>query len=153
MPISLLSVAKYLGVVLACCAVIPVILVLFIWYGTYGDSVQQRVAAYDAVIDYANNKDTIGFTLRDTDTMIAKPADSESCPSESRFVVGFRSHPCWILEHPTSEKTYRWFVDLRHIDKAQRIGFDHKKREWVELEVNEYQVEKLPSSYPQLREK
>lgn len=100
----------------------------FILYGSYSDKLEQEVAAYDTVIDYANNKVRIGFDLRDTDTMIAKPSDSESCPSEDRFWVGFRSHPCWIVEYPTKGKTYRWFVDLRNAQKVRRTGFDHKKK-------------------------
>jgi hypothetical protein len=107
----------------------------------------KELAAYDAVIDYANNKASIGFDLKDTDPITVKPSDSESCPSEGRFWVGFRYHPCWIAEYPTKEKTYRWFVDLRNPENVRRMGFDHKKRAWVEVEVYEYHVESLPSSY------
>jgi len=126
-----------------------VILLIFIWYGSYSDKLEQEIAASDAVIDYANNKVSIGFDLRDTDKIIAKPSDSESCPSEGRFWVGFRSHPCWIVEFPTKEKTYRWFVDLRNAQKVRRMGFDHEKRARVEVEIYEYHVESLPSFYPQ----
>jgi hypothetical protein len=140
---------KFIGIGLTICAVLGVVLLIFIWYGSYSDKLGQEVAAYDAVIDFANNKVRIDFDLRDTDKMIATPSDSESCPSESRFWVGFRSHPCWIVEFPTKEKTYRWSVDLRNAQKVRRMGFDHKKGEWVEVEVYEYRVESLPSVYPQ----
>jgi len=140
---------RFIGIGLTFCAVLGVVLLVFIWYGSYSDKVEQKIAAFDAVKDYANNKVSIGFDLRDTDTMIAKPSDSESCPSESRFWVGFRSHPCWIVEYPTTEKTYRWFVDLRNAQKVRRMGFDHGKRAWAEVEVYEYHVESLPSIYPQ----
>lgn len=140
---------RFIGIALTFCAVVGIVLLLFIWYGSYSDKLEQEIAAYDAVIDYANNKVSIGFELRDTDTMIAKPSDSESCPSESRFWVGFRSHPCWIVEYPTTEKTYRWLVDLRNPQKVRRMGFDHGKRAWVEVEVYEYHVESLPSISPQ----
>ena len=140
---------KFIGIGLTFCAVLGVVILIFIWYGSYSDKLGQEVAAYDAVIDFANNKVRIGFDLRDTDKMIATPYDSESCPSESRFWVGFRSHPCWIVEFPTKEKIYRWSVDLRNAQKVRRMGFDHKKGEWVEVEVYEYRVESLPSAYPQ----
>jgi hypothetical protein len=147
--LSFKDILRFIGIGLTFCAVLGVLLLIFIWYGSYSDKVEQRIAAYDAVIDYANNKVSIGFDLRDTDTIIAKPADSESCPSERRFWVGFRSHSCWTVEYPTTEKTYRWFVDLRKGQKVRRMAFDHKKRAWVEVEVYEYHVESLPSSYPQ----
>jgi hypothetical protein len=144
---------RFVGIGLTFCAVLGAILLIFIWYGSYGDKLEQKIAAYDAVIDYANNKVSIGFDLRDTDNIIATPSDSESCPSESRFWVGFRSHRCWILEYPTKGKTYRWFVDLRNARKVRRMAFDHKKREWVEVETYEYHVESLPSFFPQSEER
>jgi hypothetical protein len=140
---------KVIGIGLTFCVVIAVVFVVFIWYGSYGEKLETEVAVYGAVINYANNKVSIGFNLRDTDPIIVKPSDSESCPSESRLWVGFRHHPCWIVEYPTKEKTYRWFVDLRNPQKVQRMVFDHKKGEWVEIEVYEYHVESLPSVYPQ----
>jgi hypothetical protein len=139
---------KFIGIGLTFCAVLGVVLLIFIWYGSYSDKLEQEIAAYDAVIDYANNKVSIGFDLRDTDKIIAKASDSESCPSEGRFWVGFRSHPCWIVEFPTKEKTYRWSVDLRNGQKVRRMGFDHKERAWLEGEVYEYHVESLPPPYP-----
>jgi hypothetical protein len=103
---------RFAGIALSFCSVIGVVLLLFVWYGSYSDKLDRKVAAYDAVIDYANNRSSLGFNLRDTDKIIAKPSESESCPGASRvWGIGFRSYPCWIVEYPTAGKTYRWFVD------------------------------------------
>jgi hypothetical protein len=139
---------RFVGFALSFSVALGAVLLLLILYGSHSDSLAQKIAAYDAVIDYANNKVRIGFNLRDTDRMVAKPFDTETCQSENRFWIGFRSHPCWIVEYPTTEKTYRWFVDLRDAQKVQRMGFDHRKQGWVEVEVYEYHVESLPPVYP-----
>lgn len=140
---------KFIGNALICCAVVGIVLLLFIVFGNH-DS-QQENAAYHAVLDYANNK-VIGLPPGDTDKMKGKPFESESCPS-GRRVWGFirvRAHPCWIVEYPTTFNTYRWFVDLRDPQKVRRRGLDHDKPVWVE--VYEYHVKRLPpfdSLYPQ----
>jgi hypothetical protein len=136
-------------------ATVVLLLALFV----VNPDAEQENAAYHAVLDYASNKSTrlppvdLAAGVGDPDnTMITKPFESESCPGRTK-VLGLRwvrSHPCWIVEYPTSFNTYRWFVDLRDPQRVRRRGLDHEKPVWVE--IYEYKVKRLPpfdSFYPQ----